>query len=257
MTCGVNINFKIIIMYSLKDKVAAITGGTSGIGLAMVKKYLEGGARVAIFDLDDPSEVVAELGDSVIGFQGNVTNNEDLKNFFTMINKEFGKIDVVIANAGNGATTFVEKESGETLDLMIDVHVKGAFYTIQKALPYMNDGTSIIITSSNSSVQGFPNLSAYSAAKAASASLAKTLSRDLKDRNIRVNAISPGFIDTPGHQKTGMSREFVHQAVVGQNLLDRPGRPEEIANVAAFLGSDESTFVLGVNLLVDGGQNVL
>ncbi|MCH4887648.1 SDR family oxidoreductase [Acidaminobacter sp. JC074] len=244
-------------MKRLNEKVVVVTGGSSGIGLATVKKCLNEGARVAVFDLADPTDAIAGLGENVIGFKGSVTNNEDLEKFYTLVNEKFGNVDAIVANAGNGKSTDFVNEDGASLELMLDVHVKGAFYTIQKSMPYLNNGASVVITSSNSGLHGFENLSAYSAAKAASASLARTLSRDLKHRSIRVNSVSPGFIDTPGHQVMGLSKEIVQQAAIGVNLADRPGRPEEIANVISFLVTDESSFIIGTNILADGGQIVL
>jgi len=143
------------------------------------------------------------------------------------------------------------------LDLMLDVHTKGVFFTIQKALPCLNSGASVVITSSNAGIQGFPYLSAYSAAKAASAALARSLSVDLKERKIRVNSIAPGLIDTPGHQVMNVPREDVISAGKTLNVLGRAGTPEEIANTVLFLASDESSFIVGANILVDGGQLLL
>ncbi len=244
-------------MNRLKNKIAAITGGVSGIGLATAKRFLDEGASVAIFDLHDPGDVVAELGERAIGYQGSVTDTQDLENFYALVKETHGGLDVIFANAGNGKYTNVKKEQGDSLDLMLDVHTKGVFFTIQKALPCLNSGASVVITSSNAGIQGFPYLSAYSAAKAASAALARSLSVDLKERKIRVNSIAPGLIDTPGHQVMNVPREDVISAGKTLNVLGRAGTPEEIANTVLFLASDESSFIVGANILVDGGQLLL
>ncbi len=245
-------------MGRLENKIAAVTGGISGIGLAAVKRFLEEGARVAIFDLTDPSELVAELGDKAMGFQGSVASQEDLEKFYAAVEEKFGRIDVIFANAGNGAYTSAAKGSDKNLDLMFDVHAKGVYFTIVKALPHIGEnGASAVITSSNAGIQGFPYLAPYSAAKAASAALARSLSVDLQKHKVRVNSVAPGLIDTPGHQVMGVAQEDVHNASENLNLLNRPGRPEEIANAVLFLASDESSFVVGHNLLIDGGQLLL
>ena len=245
-------------MGKLEGKIVLITGGTSGIGLATARQFVNEGAYVFITGRREPelAAAVKEIGRNVSGVQGDVSNLADLDRLFAQIRKEKGKLDVVFANAGVAKYAPFGKITEEFYDSIFDINVKGLLFTVQKALPLLPDGASIVLNASIVASKGFSSNSVYSATKAAVRSLARTWTTDLKDRRIRVNAISPGSIDTPGlsdllaSSETGEQRKKMISTMVP---LGRLGAPDEIAKAVVFLASDDSSYVTGTELFVDGG----
>jgi NAD(P)-dependent dehydrogenase (short-subunit alcohol dehydrogenase family) len=246
-------------MGKLDGKIALITGGSTGIGLATALRFVAEGAYVFITgrrqkELD---AAVKQIGKRVTGVQGDVSNMADLDRLYTAIKQEKGRLDIVFANAGLGEIAPLGSITEEQYDKTFDVNVKGALFTVQKALPLMPDGGSILLNASIVSSKGLPALSVYSATKAALRSFARTWTVDLKNRKIRVNAISPGPIDTPGMEGLAKSEEEVQQMKAGFAAsvpLGRVGTADEIAKAAVFLASDDGSFVTGIELFVDGGM---
>ena len=235
-------------MPKLDGKIAVITGGNSGIGLATAKVFVREGARVYITgrrqaELD---AAAALLGPSAKAVQGDVSKPADLDRLYDQINKEVGRVDVVFANAGAVALAPLGKLTEEDINYQLDVNMKGVIWTVQKALPLMGAGGSIILNASIVATKGWANWSIYSATKAAVRNFARTWSSDLRGQKIRVNAISPGVIPTPGHEKTGVGPEalasFMEYAV-SITPLARTGTDDEVAKVVAFLASDDSSIV--------------
>jgi NAD(P)-dependent dehydrogenase (short-subunit alcohol dehydrogenase family) len=243
-----------------EGKVAVITGGTSGIGLATAQRLQREGAYVFITGRRQAElgAAVEKIGGNVTGVQGDVSRLEDLDRLYAIVKKEKGRIDILFANAGTGEFSPLGAITEEHFDKIFDTNVKGLLFTVQKALPLVRDGGSIILNASIVGSTGFsPALSVYSATKAAVRSFARTWSVDLKGKNIRVNAISPGVVPTPGYQNSlGMSEQqvsqFVEQVVPGIPL-SRVGTTDEVAKAVSFLASDESSYVAGIELFVDGG----
>jgi NAD(P)-dependent dehydrogenase (short-subunit alcohol dehydrogenase family) len=236
----------------LKDKVAVITGATSGMALATAKLFVEEGAYVFITgrrqkQLDD---AVRAIGRNVTGVQGDAGNLDDLDRLYETVKQEKGRIDVLFASAGTGELAPIGEVTDEHFDKTFGLNVRGTLFAVQKALPLFRDGGSIIMNGSIANLKGFPAFGVYSASKAALRSFARTWTVDLKARNIRVNVLSPGTIDTPILE--GLPREKVDAFVA---LIPRGtiGRPEEIATAALFLASSDSSFVTGSELSVDGG----
>ena len=249
-------------MAQLSGKVAVVTGGNSGIGLSTAQAFIDQGARVVVFGRNQETldRAVETLGQNAAGVQGDVTRIDDLDRLFSMAEERFGKIDILFANAGFGEFAPVEATTEEQFDRMFDVNVKGAFFTVQRALPHLNDGASIVLTTSVVNVAGLPNMSVYAATKAAVRSLARTLSADLLPRGIRVNAVSPGPIETPFFGNTGLPQEAIDgfaEQITDQVPLKRFGQPDEIANAVVFLASGASAYMVGSELPVDGGLSQL
>jgi len=246
----------------LKNKVAVITGGNSGIGFGIAKEFqLEGAVGVIVGKTQETLDSsVAQLGEGFIAINADVTKQEDLDRLFKQTFEKFGKIDIVVANAGGaatGATLGSVADIGEKdYDLTMDLNLKSVYFTVHKALPYMNDGGSIIMIGSNASHRGYPSLSLYGGAKAAVVSWARGFSLDLLERKIRVNVVSPAATDTPVFEKfiPADQVEAVKKAIVGGIPAGRIGQPVDIAKAVVFLGSDESSFVIGTEILVDGGS---
>lgn len=243
----------------LDGKIALVTGGNSGIGLATAKLFKAEGATVIITGRNQERLEAAarEIGDGTIAIKSDTSKLNDISSLFEEIGKRFKKLDILFANAG--VATFGPPESVDeaTYDHMMDINVKGLFFTVQKALPLLNDGATIVLTSSTASTAGFANTAIYSASKAAVRSLARTLSADLLDRNIRVNAIAPGPIDTPIFGKLGLPEEAIKATKDGFTEMvpmKRFGRPEEVADAVLFLSSDASSYILGEELVVGGGM---
>ena len=239
-------------MGKLQGKIAVITGGTSGIGLATAKRFVAEGAHAFIMgrrhaELD---AAVKEIGSKVTGVQGDIAKLADLDRLYQNVKETEGHIDVVFANAGVGEAVPFGAVSTEHFDRVFNVNVRGTLFTVQKALPLLRDGGSIILTGSIASVKGLPGFGVYSASKAAIRSFVRTWTLELKDRRIRANVISPGTIDTP--ILAGLPKEAVAQ-IVASIPLGRMGEADEIAKAALFLASDDSTFVTGIELFVDGG----
>jgi len=239
-------------MGKLSGKVALITGATTGIGLATAKLFVAEGAHVFITgrrqkELDD---AVAEIGHDVTGVQGDVTQASDLDRLYEEI-KAKGRLDVVFANAGFGEFALLEGVTEEHFDRIFDVNVRGALFTVQKALPLLNDGGSIILTGSVAGVKGTSAFGVYAASKAAIRSFVRTWTSELKERRIRSNVVSPGPIHTPlmSHQPPEAIARMVSTIPLG-----RIGQPDEVAKAALFLASDDSSFVTGIELFVDGGR---
>jgi NAD(P)-dependent dehydrogenase (short-subunit alcohol dehydrogenase family) len=245
-------------MGKLEGKIALITGGNSGIGLATAKQFVNEGAYVFITGRrnSELAAAVKEIGGNVTGVQGDVSNLGDLDRLFAQIKREKGKLDIVFANAGVAEVSPLGKITEEHYDSIFNINVKGVVFTVQKALPLMPDGASIILNASIVASKGLSANSVYSATKAAVRSFARTWTTDLKERRIRVNAVSPGFIDTPGLSNllastgTGQQgKEMISNAIP----LGRFGTPDEIAKALAFLASDDSSYITGTELFVDGG----
>jgi len=245
-------------MGKLDGKVALVTGGNSGIGLATAKLFVNEGAYVFITGRRDPelAAAVKEIGRNVTGIQGDVSNLGDLDRLFAQIKREKGRLDIVFANAGVATYAPFGKITEEHYDSIFDINVKGLLFTVQKALPLMPDGASIILNASIVASKGLPANSVYSATKAAVRSFARTWTTDLKDRRIRVNAVSPGPIDTPGLSdlvaSTGAGEQRL-KMISNSVPLGRLGRPDEIAKAVVFLASDDGSYITGTELFVDGG----
>jgi NAD(P)-dependent dehydrogenase (short-subunit alcohol dehydrogenase family) len=245
-------------MGKLDGKIALITGGNSGIGLATANRFVSEGAYVFITGRRDSelAAAVKEIGHDVTGVQGDVSNLSDLDRLFAQIKQEKGRLDIVFANAGIAKYARFGKITEEFYDSIFDINVKGVLFTVQKALPLMPDGASIILNASIVASKGLLENSVYSATKAAIRSFARTWTTDLKDRCIRVNAVSPGAIDTPGLSDLLASSDAGEQRkkMISSSVpLGRFGTPDEIAKAVVFLASDDSSYVTGTELFVDGG----
>jgi len=241
-------------MSKLEGKVAVITGGNSGIGLATAQRFVAEGAYVFITGRrqSELDAAVKQIGKSITAVQGDVSNLADRDRLYATVKQQKGHIDILFANAPLAAIT------EEHFDNTFNANVKGLLFTVQKALPLLKDGSSVILNASIVASTGAPAMSVYSASKAAVRSFARTFTTDLKDRKIRVNAVSPGVIPSPGYRNSlGMTEEQVKQyanSVVGNIPLGRTGTLDEIAKVVSFLASDESSYITGIELVVDGGM---
>jgi len=245
-------------MNKLEGKIAVITGGSSGIGLATAKRFVTEGAYVFITGRRQTELKVAvrDIGKNVTDVQSDVSNLADLDRLYSIVKQQKGHIDILFANAGLGEFATLEKISEAHFDKTFDVNVKGLLFTVQKAVPLFRDGGSIILNSSIAASKGVEGFSVYSASKAAVRSFARTWTVDLRHHNIRVNAISPGPIDTPAFSDLMQNEEHSRQLkkdLVSNVPLRRMGTPDEVAKVATFLASDESSYVTGIELFVDGG----
>jgi NAD(P)-dependent dehydrogenase (short-subunit alcohol dehydrogenase family) len=242
-------------MGKLEGKIALITGGNSGIGLATAKQFVNEGAYVFITGRREPelSAVVKEIGRNVTGIPGDVASLGDLDRLFAQIKREKGTLDVVFANAGITPQTPLGNITEEDYDSLFNANVKGLLFTIQKALPLVPDGGSIILNASIVASKGFADWSVYSATKAAVRSFARTWTADLKDRRIRVNALSPGYIDTAPWRSINVAEMRANIMSSGTVPLGRFGTPDEIAKAVVFLASDDSSYITGTELFVDGG----
>jgi NAD(P)-dependent dehydrogenase (short-subunit alcohol dehydrogenase family) len=249
-------------MGKLTGKVALITGGNSGIGLATAKEFSEQGARVVITGRDEKTleQAKVEIGGEVLAIRSDTGRLADIDNLFTQVKEVVGKIDVLFINAGVGKFVPIGEVTEDHFDSIMDVNFKGAYFTIQKALPLLNDNSSIILNSSIAAHMGLPSSSVYSASKAALLTLAKTLSGELVGRGIRVNAISPGPVSTPIFGRLGETAEVIEETKKSfQDAvpMKRMGRPEEIAKTALFLASSDSSFLVGTEIVADGGMSQL
>ena len=250
--------WKDIVMGRLQDKVAVITGANSGIGLAAAKLFAAEGARVFMTARRKPEldAAVAEVGRNATGIQSDVSKLSDLDRLFAVVSDEAGKIDVLFANAGGGEFAALGNISEEHFDTIFATNVKGTLFTVQKALPLLKDGSSVILTGSTTGTTGTPAFSVYSASKAAVRNFARTWILDLAPRRIRVNVLVPGATSTPGWHNLATSDE-AHRQMVGfvetMTPLGRLGDPDEVARAALFLASDDSSFVTGSELFADGG----
>jgi NAD(P)-dependent dehydrogenase (short-subunit alcohol dehydrogenase family) len=246
-------------MNKFENKVVVVTGGTSGIGLATAKAFAAEGASVFITGRRKEAldAALKEIGGRVTGVQGDMSSLADLDRLYDTVQQKHRQIDVVFANAGGGEFAPLGAITEEHYQKTFDTNVKGVLFTVQKALPLLRDGGSIVLTSSTTSISGTPALSVYSATKAAVRNFARNWILDLKDRRIRVNAVSPGVTETAGLNELfggGDQADGTKNYLAGLIPAGRIGQPEEIAKVVLFLASDEASFVNGVELFVDGGQ---
>jgi NAD(P)-dependent dehydrogenase (short-subunit alcohol dehydrogenase family) len=245
-------------MGKLEGKIALITGGNSGIGLATAKRFVNEGAYIFITGRREPelAAAVKDIGRNVTGVQGDVSNLADLDRLFAQIKQEKSKLDIVFANAGIAKYARFGTITEEFYDSIFNINVKGLLFTVQKAIPLLPDGASIILNASIVGSKGYSSNSVYSATKAAVRSFARTWTTDLKDRRIRVNAVSPGSTDTPGlnqlwaSSETGKERWKMIPSLIP---LGRMGTADEIAKAVLFLASDDSSYITGTELFVDGG----
>ena len=245
-------------MNKLTNKVAVITGGNSGMGLATARLFVQEGATVIITgrrerELDD---AVRSIGGDIHAFRGDIASLADTERLRAFVQEKFGRVDVVFANAGGGALVPFGKVSEEDFDRTVNLNLKGTFFSVQTLLPLVPDGGSIILNASIAATKGLPSFTVYSATKAAIRSFSRTWTTDLAPRRIRVNTLSPGSIETPILLSAGFTQEQsdAYWASEGAKApLGRPGRPEEIATAALFLASDDSSYVTGIDLVVDGG----
>jgi NAD(P)-dependent dehydrogenase (short-subunit alcohol dehydrogenase family) len=248
------------LLMKLQDKVAVITGGNSGIGLATAREFKANGAKVVIFGRSPQTldRAAASLGSDVLPVRGDVRKFGDIDSLFEQASKKFGKIDILVANAGIAKFAPVDVMPEELFDELSDILFKGVFFTVQKALPFLRDGASVILVgSADGDKQGRVGTSIYTAAKAAVRSLARSLSVELLARRIRVNVLSPGMTETPIITREGglpgVTPEEIAATITKSIPLRRRGTPEEMAKAMLFLASDDSSYCLGSELLVDGG----
>jgi NAD(P)-dependent dehydrogenase (short-subunit alcohol dehydrogenase family) len=243
----------------LNNKVAAITGGSSGIGLATAQAFVREGAKVAIVGRDRQAldEAVRTLGEKTIAIQADVANLADLDRLYATIEQQVGNIDIVVVNAGVAPVRPLAQVDEAHYDQIMNINVKGAYFTVQKSLPILNDGAAIVLVASVASITGTAGLSVYNASKAALRSLARTFSAELIDRGIRVNAISPGPTETPIFGKMDLppaATGSMGESILSKIPMKRLGQPEEIAKAILFLASSDSSYVLGTELFADGGM---
>jgi NAD(P)-dependent dehydrogenase (short-subunit alcohol dehydrogenase family) len=245
-------------MSRLKNKVAVITGGNSGIGKSIAKKFKNEGAKVVIFGRNEETlnQAKAEIGEDLLAVKGDVTNSADLENLFSLVKEKYGKIDTLVVNAGSAKMIPLEATTEDVFDSISNVNFKGAFFTVQKALHLLSEGSNVTLISSVANVKGIPGMSVYSASKAASRSLARSFAAELAPKGIRVNSLSPGPIDTPIFDRMGLpegATEDAKESFKGQVPMQRLAQPEEMASVALFLSSEDSSFVTGADIAADGG----
>jgi NAD(P)-dependent dehydrogenase (short-subunit alcohol dehydrogenase family) len=242
----------------LEGKIAVITGGNSGIGLATAKRFVSEGAYVFITGRrqNELDAAVSEIGNNVTGIQGDVSDLTDLDRLYNTVKDQKGHLDILFANAGIAQFAPLGEISEEHFDNIFGINVKGLLFTVQKALPLFHDGGSIILNASIGSSKGVEESSVYSATKAAVRSFARTWTVDLRHRKIRVNAISPGPIDTPIFSNLLQNEEQSEQFkknIVNTVPMGRMGRSDEVAKAVSFLASDDSSYITGIELFVDGG----
>jgi NAD(P)-dependent dehydrogenase (short-subunit alcohol dehydrogenase family) len=246
----------------LHSSQAAITGGNSGIGLAIARAFRGEGASVAILgrDPDTLASAAAELGPGTVATRGDVADIADLDRFYAEVDSAFGGLDVLVVNAGVYHSSPLADTTPEFFDHASDVNFRGAFFTVQRALPLLRDGASVILVTSTISESGVPGLAVYAATKAAVRSLARSFAAELHPRGIRVNALSPGIIDTPIFDRLGMEDDQVEglkKALEAQVPMGRLGTPDEVARAAVFLASEDSSYITGAELPVSGGLGQL
>jgi NAD(P)-dependent dehydrogenase (short-subunit alcohol dehydrogenase family) len=249
-------------MSAFTNKIAVITGGNSGIGLATAKEFARHGAKVVISGRDEKTlaEAAASIGRDTLAVRADVSRLADLDKLFARTKDRFGAIDVLFVNAGGGKSASVEQTTEALYDEIMDINFKGAFFTVQKALPLLKDGGAVVINTSAAAGIAVPNFSVYAASKAALRSLVRTLAAELVGRKIRVNAVAPGPIQTPIVGRIGLPSESAKDAITGfvsQVPMKRLGQAEEVANAVAFLASDGASYITGVELNVDGGMGQL
>ena len=245
-----------------EGKTAVVTGGNSGIGLATAKLFHDEGAKVAISGRDQKTldEAVKIIGSGTLAVKADVSKLADIDKFYTQVSAKFGKIDALFVNAGIGKFAPVADSNEQFFDEIFDINVKGLYFTVQKAIPHLNDNAGIVLNSSVVNSLGTPNSSVYSASKAAVRSLARSFAAELVGRGIRVNVVSPGPITTPIFGRTGLPQEAIDgfsDQLKAENPMKRFGKPEEVGNAVLFLAGNEASYVTGVDLKVDGGRGQL
>jgi NAD(P)-dependent dehydrogenase (short-subunit alcohol dehydrogenase family) len=245
-------------MARLEGKVAVVTGGNSGIGLATARRFQEEGAKVAISGRSRKTldEAVKTLGNGVVAIQADVANLPEVDKLYAEVSRKLGKIDVLFVNAGIAKFVSLAETSESAYDEQFDINIKGAYFTIQKALPFLNDGASIILNTSVVDSKGTVGASAYAATKAALRSVARTAAAELVGRGIRVNTVAPGPIVTPILGRNGLPQEAIDEFARGiteRVPMKRFGQPEEVAATVAFLASQDASYITGVEINVDGG----
>jgi NAD(P)-dependent dehydrogenase (short-subunit alcohol dehydrogenase family) len=245
-------------MNRFNNKVVVITGGTSGIGLAAASQFQKEGAKVVVTGRksDAFGKAEKELGQSALVVEADVTKSADLDGLFTKVREKHGRFDVLYVNAGTAKLGPVENTSEAVFDEILDTNFRGAFFTVQKGLPLLKDGGAVVFTTSWFDEAGVAGTSAVSASKAALRNFTRTLAAELLPRNIRVNAVCPGVIETPLIGKLGLTEENAKD-LREQIPFKRFGKPEEVAKAVAFLASDDASYITGVELPVDGGRNQL
>jgi NAD(P)-dependent dehydrogenase (short-subunit alcohol dehydrogenase family) len=246
-------------MKRLEGKVAVVTGGNSGIGLATAKRLQEEGARVAISGRNKKTleDAVKTIGNGALTVQADVADLAEVDKLYAEVSEKLGKIDVLFVNAGVAKFAPLAETSEGLYDEQFNINIKGAYFTIQKALPLLNDGASIILNTSVVDQKGTAGASAYAATKAALRSLARTAAAELAERGIRVNTVAPGPIETPIFEKTGLPKDALDQFAkdaLTKIPMKRFGQPEEVAGVVAFLASRDASYITGVEINVDGGM---
>jgi NAD(P)-dependent dehydrogenase (short-subunit alcohol dehydrogenase family) len=249
-------------MKTFEGKIAVITGGNSGIGFATAKKFAAQGAKVAISGRDRKTleQAAKEIGPETLAVQGDVADLSSLDRLFSRVRDRFGSVDTLFVNAGVARFAPVAEVTVQQYDELLDTNLKGSYFTVQKALPLLNVGASIIFTTTAADTLGLPGSSVYAASKAAVRSLARTLSAELIERKVRVNAIAPGPIETPIFGRLGLAPQAVDElakVILGRVPAKRLGRPDEIADAVLFLASPAANYIVGVELNVDGGMSQL
>jgi NAD(P)-dependent dehydrogenase (short-subunit alcohol dehydrogenase family) len=239
-------------------KTVVITGGNSGIGLATAKLFYAEGANVAISGRDQKTldEAVKTIGPNTLAVKADVSKLADIDRFYAQVAAKFGKIDAIFANAGIAKFAPIADSSEQMFDETFDINVKGLYFTIQKAIPHLNDNSGIVLNSSVVNALGTPNASVYAASKAAVRSLARTFAAELVSRGIRVNVVSPGPITTPIFGRTGLPQAMIDEfaeSIKNENPMERFGTPDEVGHAVLFLASPEASYITGVDLNVDGG----
>ena len=245
-------------MSRLDGKIAVVTGGSAGMGLATAKLFVEAGARVIITGRDQAAldAAVRSIGRDVEAIRSDVSKTADLEALRAHVEKRYGRVDVIFANAGTAKPGPFEQVTEEDFDFGVDTNLKGSFFTVQKLVPLMSAGGAVILNTSIQSSKGWPGFTVYAATKAAIRSLARTLTAELAAKGIRVNAVAPGLIDTDLIRKVGLSEAAIEQINAqahAQIPLRRSGSAEEVARTVLFLASDDAAYVTGVELTVDGG----
>ena len=246
-------------MKRFEGKVAVITGGNSGIGLATAQRFVAEGAKVAISGRSQKTleEAVKLLGSGILAVKADVSKLADLDRFYSAVKQQFGKIDILFVNAGVAKFVPLANSDEAHYDEIFDINAKGAFFTIQKALPHLRDGGSIVLNSSVVDSKGMTNGSVYAATKGALRSFTRSIAAELIARNIRVNSVAPGPIETPIFGRTGLPQEAIDdfaKGILSSVPMKRFGKPEEVAGAVTFLASPDASYITGVEINVDGGM---
>ena len=247
------------IMAKFTGKVAVITGGNSGMGLAVAKELAAGGAQIVIAGRDQKTldAAIKEIGGETLGVRADISKLGDIENLFQQASEKFGKIDILFVNAGVAQFAPLEQVEEAVFDSMVNINFKGSFFTVQYALPHLNDGASIIFSTTAATKMGIAGTSVHTASRAAVDSLRKTFAAELVERGIRVNSVSPGPIETPIYERSGLPAEVIAGMKEGMTALipmKRFGTPEEVAKAVAFLACDDSSYITGSEISVDGGM---